>query len=171
MLGLIWAQARGGVIGAGGGMPWHVPEDMARFKEITMGAPVVMGRRTWESFPDRFRPLHGRRNIVVTRDAGWAADGAERASSLDAALALVAGADPVWVIGGGQVYREAIGRADRLEVTELDLEVAGDTVAPDTTGWRVADVDPESGWHTSRTGVRYRFLTYERASSGPSVTG
>lgn len=162
MLGLIWAQARGGVIGAAGGMPWNVPEDMARFKAITMGTPVVMGRRTWESFPERFRPLPGRRNIVITRDDAWAADGAERAPSLDAALALVAGSDVVWVIGGGQVYREAISRADRLEVTELDLDAAGDTVAPGTAGWRVVAVDPVAGWHTSRTGIRYRFLTCER---------
>lgn len=166
MLGLIWAQARGGVIGAAGGMPWHVPEDMARFKDITMGAPVVMGRRTWESFPPRFRPLPGRRNIVITRDDAWTVDGAERAASLDAALALAGGSDAsgseVWVIGGGQVYREAIARADRLEVTELDLDADGDTVAPDTAGWSIVAADPEEGWHTSRSGIRYRFLTYER---------
>ena len=86
-LGLIWAEARGGVIGKDGGMPWHVPEDLAHFKERTTGHPVIMGRRTWESFPERFRPLPDRRNIVVTTDAEWAADGAERASSLDEALA------------------------------------------------------------------------------------
>jgi len=167
MLGLIWAQARGGVIGAAGGMPWHVPEDMARFKQITMGAPVVMGRRTWESFPEPFRPLPGRRNIVITRDDGWVADGAERATSLDAALALAEGAhasgsDEMWVIGGGQVYREAIARADRLEITELDLDADGDTVAPDTAGWVIVAADPDEGWHTSRSGIRYRYLTYAR---------
>ena len=87
-LGLIWAQARGGVIGKDGGMPWHVPEDLAHFREVTTGAPVIMGRRTWESFPSRFRPLPGRRNIVVTHSDSWANEGAERAPSLDAALEL-----------------------------------------------------------------------------------
>lgn len=165
-IGLIWAEAVGGVIGAGGGMPWHVPEDLARFKRITLGAPVVMGRRTWESFPERFRPLPGRRNIVVTRQESWADAGAERAGSLDAALATAAEGDPdwIWVIGGGQLYREAIARADRLEVTELDVVVEGDTTAPDRSHWRTTAVDPPSGWHTSRTGIRHRFLTLAPAS-------
>ncbi|HWI30659.1 MAG TPA: dihydrofolate reductase [Microbacterium sp.] len=160
-IGLIWAEAEGGVIGAAGGMPWHVPEDMARFKAITMGAPVVMGRRTWESFPDRFRPLPGRRNIVVTRNDEWAADGAERAASLEHALAEASdpGTEWIWVIGGAEIFRGSIGLADRLEVTELDLVVAGDTFAPDRDGWRPVGVDPPEGWHTSRTGIRYRFLT------------
>lgn len=162
-LGLVWAEARGGVIGAGGGMPWHVPEDLAHFREITMGAPVIMGRRTWESFPDRFRPLPGRRNIVVTRSAQWQADGAERAASLDDALALTAGEPDAWIIGGGQLYREAIARADVLEVTELDLEVDGDTYAPARGDWVVGRIQPDAGWAVSRTGVPYRFLTLLRA--------
>ncbi len=159
-IGLVWAEAHGGVIGADGGMPWHVPEDLAHFKAVTAGAPVIMGRRTWESFPPRFRPLPGRRNIVVTRDAEWAADGAERAGSLDAALRLADtdAPDRVWVIGGAGLFREAIDRADLLEVTELDLEVDGDTFAPDRTAWRTVSADPADGWHLSRTGIRYRFL-------------
>jgi dihydrofolate reductase len=163
-IGLIWAQARGGIIGAAGGMPWHVPEDMAHFKQLTMGAPVVMGRRTWDSFPDRFRPLPGRRNIVVTRNRDWAAAGAERATSLDEALALAAGfrTEWTWVIGGGQIFRETMTRADRLEVTELDIDVAGDTTAPDVDGWHTVASDPDTGWHTSRSGVGYRFLRLER---------
>ncbi|QAY60790.1 dihydrofolate reductase [Microbacterium protaetiae] len=164
-VGMIWAQARGGVIGAGGGMPWHVPEDMAHFRDVTMGCPVVMGRRTWESFPARFRPLPGRRNIVVTRNDDWHAAGAQRAASVDAALALVAQEPWTWIIGGGQVYREALARADRLEVTELDLDVDGDTTAPDITGWAVAASDPAQGWHSSRSGVRYRFVRYERGAA------
>lgn len=165
-VGLIWAEARGGVIGARGGMPWHVPEDLAHFKSATLGAPVVMGRRTWESFPERFRPLPGRRNIVVTRQDDWADAGAERAASLEAALAAAGETDPerVWVIGGGQLYREAIALADRLDVTELDLDVDGDTRAPDRSEWRTMSVDPPDGWHTSRTGIRYRFLVLERAT-------
>lgn len=158
-VGLIWAEAHGGVIGAAGGMPWHVPEDLAHFREVTMGAPVIMGRRTWESFPDRFRPLPGRRNIVVTRTHHGHVPGAETAESLDAALRLAGGADEVWVIGGGQLYRTAIDVADVLEVTELDLDVEGDTRAPSRDGWRVADAGP---WLTSTSGVRYRFLTYRR---------
>jgi dihydrofolate reductase len=157
-VGLIWAQARGGVIGADGGMPWHVPEDLAHFRDVTMGSPVIMGRRTWESFPERFRPLPGRRNIVVTRNDHWAAEGAERAADLSAAIQLATG-PIVWVIGGGQLYREAIARADVLEVTEIDLDVEGDTHAPPIEGWGVVG---EAPWRTSRTGVRYRFRTWER---------
>jgi len=162
-IGLIWAQARDGVIGAQGGMPWHVPEDLAHFKALTLGSPVVMGRRTWESFPDRFRPLPGRRNIVVTShdDLG---DGAEIVRGLDDGIALAAAGGPewVWVIGGGQIFRAAIARADRLEVTELDVAVAGDTTAPDIAGWRVVSEEPADGWLTSRSGIRYRFLRLER---------
>ncbi|MFT4280703.1 dihydrofolate reductase [Microbacterium sp.] len=164
-LGLIWAEAHDRVIGAGGGMPWHVPEDLAHFREVTLGSPVIMGRRTWESFPDRFRPLPGRRNIVVTRDEEWEALGAERAASLPAAIAL-AGDGEVWVIGGGQLYREAIARADVLEVTELDLDVDGDTHAPARDGWHVVSRSP---WRESRTGVRYRFVTLDRATDGQAT--
>ena len=178
---LIWAEARGGVIGDGGGIPWHVPEDMAHFREMTAGATVVMGRKTWDSLPERFRPLPGRRNVVVTRQQDWAVDGADRADSVEAALALSGGAgeafaahEPapglgdgggsadVWVIGGGQVYGQALPAADRLEVTEIDLDVDGDTRAPviDEAIWeRNATTE---GWQESRTGVRYRFVTYRR---------
>lgn len=162
-IGLIWAEARGGVIGRDGGMPWHVPEDLAHFREKTAGAPVIMGRRTWESFPERFRPLPGRRNIVVSSNEGWAAEGAERASSLDAALTLAGGADAVWVIGGAGLFAEAIDRADVLEVTELDLEIdGGDTFAPHRDGWAIAEVEPSDDWALSRTDVPYRFLTLIR---------
>ncbi|KJL18463.1 Dihydrofolate reductase [Microbacterium oxydans] len=155
-VGLIWAEAHGGVIGAEGGMPWHVPEDMAHFKEVTLGAPVVMGRKTWDSLPERFRPLAGRDNIVVTRQQDWSEEGARRAATVAEA---VRGLDRAWIIGGAEIFRQVIGDADHLEVTELDLDVAGDAYAPDKTGWRLVD---EGEWHTSRTGVRYRFLGYER---------
>lgn len=161
----MWAQAHGGVIGRDGGMPWHVPEDLAHFKAVTLGAAVVMGRRTWESFPDRFRPLPGRRNIVLTHDDSWEADGAERARSLDEALALVGAAD-VWVIGGGSLYAEAIERADVIELTELDLAVGGDTTAPPIgTAWTETSRTPADGWAVSRTGVPYRFRRLERRTS------
>lgn len=160
-IGLVWAEARGGVIGADGGMPWHVPEDLAHFRAVTGSSDVVMGRRTWESLPPRFRPLPGRRNIVVTRTDEWSAEGAARASSLDDALALAEGGE-VWVIGGGLLYAEAIRRADVVEVTRLDVEVDGDTFAPSVQGWLRETVDPAEGWHVSRSGIRYRFETYRR---------
>lgn len=163
-IGLVWAQAADGIIGADGGMPWHVPEDLAHFKRVTMGSPVVMGRKTWESFPARFRPLPGRRNIVITRRS-WQAEGAETAHSIAAALELAAdGLQPngvIWVIGGGGVFSEVIDDADVLEVTELDIAVDGDTRAPAIgSGWRVVATDPKNGWLTSTSGVPYRFLTY-----------
>ncbi|MGF3055675.1 dihydrofolate reductase [Microbacterium sp. YY-01] len=162
LIGLIWAQAHGGVIGADGGMPWHVPEDLAHFKQTTLGSPVVMGRRTWESLPPAFRPLPGRRNIVVTRNSEWADEGAETAPSMDDALAQAAADSPdtIWVIGGGEIFRQVLPHATIASVTELDLAVTGaDTFAPALDDFTVSDEGP---WQTSRTGIRYRFLTYQR---------
>jgi dihydrofolate reductase len=156
LVGLIWAEANGGVIGAEGGMPWYVPEDLAHFKEITLGAPVVMGRKTWDSLPERFRPLEGRENIVITRQQDWSAEGARRAATVADA---VRGLDRVWIIGGAEIFRQVIADADRLEVTEIDLTVDGDAYAPPKAGWRLVD---EGEWQTSRTGIRYRFLGYAR---------
>jgi len=163
VLGLIWAQAHGRVIGAGGTMPWHLPEDLRHFRVTTSGATVIMGRATWDSLDPRYRPLPGRRNIVLSRRETFAAEGAERAPDLDAALTL-AGDTPVWVIGGGQVYAEALERADVLVVTDIDLAVDGDTRAPavDDLAWSVASADPDRGWHISTTGLRYRFTTFRR---------
>lgn len=173
-IGLIWAQAAG-VIGRDGGMPWHVPEDLAHFKSVTGGAPVVMGRRTWESLPPRFRPLPGRQNIVVTRQRQWAADGAQVAASIDEALALAAGGR-VWVIGGAELFASVISIADRLEVTELvhpaGFEVeSGDVLAPefDPDEFHLVSSDPSSGEHTSRNGIRYRFLTFAREGPPRSI--
>lgn len=164
----IWAQARDAqgrpVIGSDGDMPWHVPEDLAHFKTQTAGAAVIMGRRTWESFPAAFRPLPGRTNIVIT--SADSLDGADAVvGSLDEALEAAARLSPssdVWVIGGGRVYADAMDRLGQLEVTELDIEVDGDTFAPpvDPGVWTPVATSP---WHTSRTDVRYRFVTYERA--------
>lgn len=155
-VGLIWAEARGGVIGADGSMPWSVPEDLAHFKDITLGAPVIMGRKTWESLPERFRPLPGRENVVITRQQDWADEGATRAATVAEA---VRGHDRVWIIGGAEIFRQVISDADRLEVTELDLDVDGDAFAPSIDGWRLTD---DGEWQTSRTGIRYRFRGYER---------
>ena len=155
-VGLIWAQAHGGVIGAQGGMPWHVPEDLAHFKEVTMDSAVVMGRKTWDSLPERFRPLPGRENIVITHQQDWTAEGARRAADVTSAMR---GLEKAWVIGGAEIFRQLIPDADRLEVTELDLDVTGDAFAPSIEGWRLVR---ETEWATSRTGIRYRFKRYER---------
>ncbi|WP_336068066.1 dihydrofolate reductase [Nitratireductor rhodophyticola] len=128
---LVVAMAENGVIGREGGLPWRLSTDLKRFKAITMGKPVVMGRKTWESIG---KPLPGRRNIVVTRQADYDAEGAECVSSLDVALALAAGGEAgadVCVIGGGQIYAEAIDKADRLHVTHVDAQIEGDTVFPE----------------------------------------
>jgi len=160
VIGLVWAQTPAGVIGDAGTIPWHVPEDMAHFREVTAGGTVVMGRATWQSLPDRFRPLPGRRNVVLSRDPTFPAPGAEVLTDLDAALRS---APDVWVIGGGAVYAAALDRADRLEVTVVDLDVPGDTVAPAVgPGWRLVVGGPDAPWRTSRTGTRFRFDTWER---------
>lgn len=159
-LGIIYARARNGVIGQGGVMPWHLPEDLAHFKQTTLGAPVIMGRKTWESVPPKFRPLPGRRNIVITRDAAWQAAGAERAGSLDEAIALCQDAERAWVTGGGEIYRLALPRADLAVVTEIDADFAGDTFAPELgADWR--EISRER--HLSKTGLAYSFLRYENS--------
>ena len=159
-IGLVWAQAANGVIGAGGSLPWHLPEDLARFKALTMGATVVMGRATWDSLPVAVRPLPGRRNVVLSRRPDWVPAGAEVAGSWQEARRLLAGVD-VWVIGGARVYREALPDADLVVVTELAEEYAGDTVAPQLgPAWRVRDRDPQHGWHSSRRGLAHRVVTY-----------
>lgn len=127
---LIAAVARNGVIGKDNGLLWQLPEDMAHFRAATRGHAVVMGRRTWDSLPPRFRPLPGRRNLVLTRQPGWAAEGAEAVSGLDAALAAVAGSERVFVIGGGVVYAAALPHADGLLLTEIDRDYEGDACFP-----------------------------------------
>ena len=165
-LGLIWAQSKNGIIGRDGAMPWHLPEDLAHFKMLTGASAALMGRRTWDSLPPRFRPLPGRLNIVITRQDGWTADGATVAHSVDDALVLAAGRD-AWVIGGLEIFSLIIGRADVLEVTEINADYPGDTIAPEVPGgWRQAAADPEIGWQASRTGIEYRFLRYRRDTDG-----
>lgn len=176
-IGLVWVEAAGGVIGFEGTMPWHLPEDLAHFKAVTIGSPVVMGRKTWQSLPPRFRPLPGRRNIVITRQADWQAEGAEVAHSVSDAVALAA-ADPpagafetgersvehIWVIGGAGVFAAAIEDAERVEVTEINAAFEGDTFAPAiSSAWQVTNTDPTEGWHTSRLGLEYRFVSYGRS--------
>jgi len=162
MLGLIWAQTPDGVIGRDGTLPWRLPEDLARFRALTDGHPVIMGRATWESLPARFRPLPGRDNIVLSRTPGFEAAGARVVSGLDEALAIVGDRD-AWVMGGGAVYAATLARAGRVEVTVVDTTVEGDTWAPplDPERWRRVASDPEDGWRTSSDGLRFRFDSYE----------
>nr|AEI30183.1 dihydrofolate reductase [uncultured bacterium] len=157
---LVAAVARGGVIGRGNTIPWRIPEDMARFRVLTTGHPVVMGRRTWDSLPDLFRPLPGRRNVVVTRDDAWHSPGAERAASLDDAWRLVAGDGQVFVIGGAEIYAAALPRADELVLTELDLEVEGDTWFPDWDRSSFEETAREQD--VSEDGTPFAWVTYAR---------
>jgi dihydrofolate reductase len=158
---LIWAQARDRVIGASGSLPWHLPEDLTSFRGLTTGSTVVMGRRTWESLPERFRPLPGRTNVVLTSDPHWSAEGARRAGSVTEVLD---DGGPLWVIGGGAVYAAFLPHADRLVVTDVDLAVDGDTWAPAIgAGWRLAARTPDQGWDFSpSTGLRYAVSEYVR---------
>jgi len=135
-IAMVVAVSRNGVIGRDGTLPWHIPSDLRRFKEITMGTAVIMGRKTWESLPRK--PLPGRRNIVITRQPGYVAEGAEIARSAGEALALCAGESKVSVIGGGDIYKLFWPLAHRLYLTKVDLEVDGDTYFPhaDPAEWQ-----------------------------------
>jgi dihydrofolate reductase len=156
---LIVARARNGVIGRDGTLPWRLPEDLAHFKRTTMGHPIVMGRKTWESIG---RPLPGRRSIVVSRQAGSTTAGAEVAPSLDAALTLCAGTDEVFVIGGAQLYREALPRAQRLIVTEIDADFEGDTEFPPLDPARWIETAREHLPASAGRGFAVDFVTYAR---------
>lgn len=158
---LVAAVARGSVIGRHGGLPWRpIRQDLARLRALTMGHPVVLGRRTWDSLPGRFRPLPGRRNVVVTRNPAWEGDGAERAGSLDEALALLAGEPVVFVLGGGEIYAAAVAHADALELTEIDADMPGDTYFPLLDRSVFAEVRREPG--LTEDGTPFAFVTYER---------
>ena len=163
-ISLIYARARNGVIGRDNGMPWHLPEDLAHFRRCTGGHPVVMGRRTWDSLPPRFRPLPGRTNVVVTRQADWQAPGAlvvhDLRSAFQACAELQPPAREIWVTGGAQVYREALPCAQRVVVTEIARDVEGDTHMPalDTQTW--AEATREA--HVGADGTPFAFVTYLR---------
>lgn len=158
---LIYARAANGVIGHRNAMPWHLPEDLAHFKALTDGHAVVMGRKTWDSLPERFRPLPGRCNIVVTRQTDWHAPGALCAHSLADALALAAQhSAEVWVMGGAQIYAQALPLADAVEVTEIGQDFEGDAYAPILGNEWIAASRAEG---VSRTGLPYAFVRYVRA--------
>ncbi len=158
-LHLIYARARNGVIGKDNQMPWHLPEDLAHFKRVTLGQPVIMGRKTWDSLPPRFRPLPGRLNIVVTRQRDWQAEGALRAGSLEDAMRLCGDAPDAWVMGGAEIYRQAEPLASTAVVTEIDADFDGDAFAP-TLGpdWR----EVQSRSQVAASGLAFRFVTYQR---------
>jgi dihydrofolate reductase len=161
---LIASVARNGVIGRDGALPWHLSADMAHFRELTQACPVLMGRRTWDSLPTRYRPLPGRSNIVVSRRAGWTADGAQVAPSLQAALRLASlrlgPTRRVFVIGGAQLYREAMPLADVLELTEVLADVPGDT---QFAFWDRSAFDEISRIsHEAEGGLAFEFVTYRR---------
>ena len=160
-LHLILARAANGVIGRDNALPWHLPEDLAHFKRTTLGHPVLMGRRTWDSLPPRFRPLPGRRNLVLTRDAAWAAEGAHRVTSIDDALAKAGadGAAELWVIGGAQVYAAALPRAHRAVITEIGRDFDGDAHAPAFgPDWVETAREPQ----VAASGLPFAFVTLER---------
>jgi dihydrofolate reductase len=166
---LIFARAHGGVVGANNTLPWHLPEDLAHFKRTTLGCPVIMGRKTWDSIPPKFRPLPGRTNVVVTRQSDWHSGTGEgqaatalRAHSLEHALQLCGDAPDVWVIGGAQLWALALPLAASAVVTEIDLEVAGDAFAPSFDGsW----VETTSESHIAASGLRYRVVTLGRRTA------
>jgi len=172
-INLIWAEAHQHVIGLNGTMPWHLPEDLAHFKRVTMNSPVIMGRKTWESLPARFRPLPNRTNIVISRRPapehtfnGSTFDGSLLDStslhfvdSLQAALDKVSSHDTVWVIGGAQIYAQALPLAHQLVVTHIDAHFQGDTFAP-VLGAQWRAVSRES--HIAANGLKYVFVTYRR---------
>ena len=172
-LGLVWAQTSTGVIGAAGSMPWHLPEDMKHFSRLTAGHPVIMGRKTWESFPDKYRPLPGRTNIVITRQDGWGrtgdADGALAVKSLDDALLesqFAPGQQMVWIIGGGEIFRQSLDLADVAVVTTIDAAADGDTFAPELGyDWTAVASLPADGWLTAENGTRYRITLWRRTEA------
>jgi dihydrofolate reductase len=158
-LHLIFARAANGIIGKDNALPWHLPEDLAHFKRTTLGCPVIMGRKTWDSLPPRFRPLPGRANVVITRDANWQAEGALRAGSLEAAIALCPAGTDAWVIGGAQIYAQALPLASTAVVTEIAQDFEGDAFAPVFgPGW----VEAARENHTAASGLGFSFVTYER---------
>ena len=156
-LHLIFARAANGVIGRNNTLPWHLPEDMAHFKRTTLGCPVIMGRKTWDSLPPKFRPLPGRLNVVVTRQADWQAPGALCAHSLPEAMALCPPDSDAWVIGGAEIYAQALPLASTAVVTDIEASYEGDAYAPQFgREWTEIARDKQ----VSSTGLSFSFVTY-----------
>ncbi len=161
MISLVVAVSKNGVIGRDGGLPWHISSDLKRFKEITMGKPIIMGRKTWESLPKK--PLPGRHNIVLTKQVKDLGEGAEIVRTIDEAKALVAGAPEVCVIGGGEIYRQFLPHAHRIYLTEVELEVEGDTYFPPLdSGWK--EVSREVHLRGEKDNANFVIRVMERAN-------
>ena len=163
-LKLIYARAANGVIGLNNQMPWHLPEDLAHFKRTTLGCPVLMGRKTWESIPAKFRPLPGRANLVITRQPDWQAEGAHVVHSLEEGLTLALAHCPegkdLWVMGGAEIYAQAAPIAEEAVVTEIEADYEGDAFAPQLgAGWQ--EISRAS--HVSSTGLKFSFVTYRQS--------
>ncbi|PKO93255.1 MAG: diacylglycerol kinase [Betaproteobacteria bacterium HGW-Betaproteobacteria-10] len=157
---IIAAVAQNRVIGRDNQLIWNIPEDMAHFKALTQGQTVLMGRKTWESLPPRFRPLPGRRNIVISRQPDFAVPGAELADSLAAGLALAADDERIFIIGGAEIYQQAMPLADRLEITEVELNPQGDSWFPEiaAVNWEITAKKNPSTTH----GTGFSFVSYRR---------
>jgi dihydrofolate reductase len=162
---LVVAVADNGVIGAEGGMPWHLPADLKHFKQLTLGKPVLMGRLTWEAIG---KPLPGRLNLVLTRDVHWTANGAARVRSLDEALKLAreSGANELMIIGGAVVYREALPLARRIHLTRVHAEPWGDTLFPDLEPGDWQEVARSERLADERNPWDLTFITLERSRPG-----
>lgn len=165
-INLIWAQAKGRVIGKDGKMPWHLPEDLAHFKRTTLGHPVIMGRKTWDSLPAKFKPLPGRMNLVISSNAqtreNLSKSGVSPAQDLREALLICeqSGSSEAWVIGGAQIYAQALPLAHKLVVTEIDAAFEGDAFAPPIDAqWREASREKM----TAANGLKLDFVAYLRA--------
>jgi dihydrofolate reductase len=162
---MVWAQAADRVIGAGGTLPWHLPEDLHLFRLLTRGATVVMGRRTWESLPARVRPLPGRRNVVLSTTTVPLGPDVVVARSVEEVLAVDG---DLWVIGGGEVYRAFLPHATEAVVTDVDVRLPGDTRAPVVgPAWVLGGRYPEHGWAESAAGLRFRVSHWTRAGAAP----
>jgi dihydrofolate reductase len=162
---LIAGVARNGMIGRDNQLLWHLPEDMKHFRTATQGSPVIMGRKTWDSLPAKFRPLPGRRNIVVTRDPHWRDDGALAADSLDSALAAAGNAPRVFVIGGAALYESALPFADELMLTEIDRDFDGDVQFPQWSRSDFDEVSRETHAAAAPNDFDFSFATYRRRIS------
>lgn len=166
IVSMIAALARNGVIGRDNGLPWRLPSDLKRFKSITMGKPIIMGRRTHESIG---RPLPGRHNIVVTRKKGYRSSGCTIVHSLDEALESAAGSEEVMVIGGAELYEQFLPRAGRLYLTLIDQEFEGDTYFPDFDRSQWVEVLSEAVAPAEQDPISYRFVIWERSRGGETI--
>ena len=164
-INMIFARATNGVIGNNNALPWHLPEDMAHFKRLTNGWPVIMGRKTWDSLPAKFRPLPGRSNIVITRQSGWCEAGATAATSVEDALQHCVASEQVWVIGGAQIYAQAEPYAHCIAVTEIAQDFEGDAFAPVLGAHWVVTAREDQ---VSTNGLKFSFITYDKHPPHPS---